>query len=132
FFEALNEAIAHARGQRNMLAVLFVDLDQFKYINDSLGHFVGDLLLQAVAGRLKNLLRETHTVARLGGDEFVMLVSDITRINDAARIAASIHHAIAREPYHIDGRKLSVTPSISISAYPPDSAAPVELVKTAH
>jgi diguanylate cyclase (GGDEF)-like protein len=131
FTEELNEAIARAHGTGNLFAVLFVDLDQFKYINDSLGHFVGDLLLQAVAGRLRNLLRETYTVARLGGDEFVMLVSDVSRINHAARLAARIHQAIAREPYNIDGRRLSVTPSIGISMYPADGDDAVELIKNA-
>jgi diguanylate cyclase (GGDEF)-like protein len=131
FTEALNEVIGRAKSSGNMFAVLFVDLDQFKYINDSLGHFVGDMLLQAVAGRLRNLLRETYTVARLGGDEFVMLVSDISRINHAARIAVRIHQAIAREPYNIDGRRLSVTPSIGISLYPADGDNAVELIKNA-
>lgn len=131
FAEHLDRAIARAKQMANNFAVLFVDLDQFKYVNDSLGHFVGDLLLQAVGERLKAFLSEAYSVARLGGDEFVMVVSDVRDTEHVRRIAAEVHQAIGGQPYHIDGRKLSITPSIGISIYPTDGANGVELIKNA-
>ncbi|MFL6650437.1 MAG: putative bifunctional diguanylate cyclase/phosphodiesterase, partial [Sulfurifustaceae bacterium] len=131
FTEHLDRAIARAKQMCNRFAVLFVDLDQFKYINDSLGHFVGDLLLQAVGERLKAFLSEAYSVARLGGDEFIMIVSDAPNMEHVRRVAAEVHRAIGSQPYHIDGRKLSITPSIGISIYPTDGANGVELIKNA-
>ena len=98
-------------------AVLFVDLDHFKLINDSLGHRIGDLLLQAVAQRLAGHLREIDTVARVGGDEFVLVLPDMHEENAATETAQRILESLA-EPYPIESHTLHVTPSIGISLYP--------------
>lgn len=132
FTEYLEETIARAKRRLdNMFAILFVDLDQFKYINDSLGHTVGDQVLQAIGERLKGVLRETDMVARLGGDEFILVIDNIQRIDHAARIADKVHQAISGEPCRIEGRDLSVTPSIGISIYPADGTSAMELIKNA-
>lgn len=131
FTEHLDEAMARARTTGGKFAVLFIDLDQFKYLNDSLGHFVGDRLLQAVGERLTSFPNEAYIVARLGGDEFAMLVPDIGRISQASQVAARIRHLIASQPYQIDGRVLSITPSIGITVYPTDGTDAVELIKNA-
>lgn len=132
FFEHLEETIARAKRRLdNMFAILFVDLDQFKYINDSLGHAVGDQVLQTIGERLKGVLRETDMVARIGGDEFILVIDSIQRIDHAARIADKVHRAIAGEPCRIEGRDLGVTPSIGISIYPADGTSAMELIKNA-
>lgn len=131
FTELVDRAIAHARERGNMFAVLFIDLDQFKYINDSLGHSVGDQLLQTVSERLRRLARNAREVARLGGDEFIMLVPDVERIDHAARAAAEVQRAIAAKPYRVGEREFNITPSIGISIYPEDGSDPVELIKNA-
>ncbi len=131
FTERLEEAIRHARRSGRIFAVLFVDLDHFKYINDSLGHVAGDRLLQAVAQRLSGGLRDTDTVARLGGDEFIVLLPEIGRIDHAARLAEQIRDAVSEEPYTIDGRELRINPSIGISICPDDGEDAVTLIKNA-
>ncbi|HCN87657.1 MAG TPA: hypothetical protein DIT28_00520, partial [Oxalobacteraceae bacterium] len=102
-------------------AVLFIDLDHFKVINDSLGHRSGDLLLQAVAERLRGHLREIDTVARVGGDEFVLVLPDMHEETAATEAAQRVLTSLA-EPYLIDGHLLQVTPSIGISLYPKDGS----------
>ena len=109
--------IAHRRG--TYLAMLFVDLDRFKQINDSLGHAIGDELLQAVAKRLVACVRGSDTVSRQGGDEFLVLLSDIAHLEDAALSAAKILAAL-RLPYHIAEHTLHISASIGISVYPSD------------
>jgi len=120
FNDRLSQAIALAERQRKQLALLFLDLDQFKRINDSLGHAMGDKLLQSVAGRLTACVRRTDTVCRLGGDEFVILLSQVEHEEDAAGIARKILRAIA-SPHILDGMSLDVSVSIGGSTYPGDA-----------
>jgi diguanylate cyclase (GGDEF)-like protein/PAS domain S-box-containing protein len=117
--DRLAQALAVARRNDGQAAVLFIDLDHFKPINDSHGHRIGDLLLQAIAKRLRGLLREGDTVARVGGDEFVVVLPDVQTHNTAAEIAQRILDAMTR-PYIIEGHQLKVTPSMGISLYPGD------------
>jgi diguanylate cyclase (GGDEF)-like protein/PAS domain S-box-containing protein len=130
FNDRLEVAVVHAHRQRQKLAVLFMDLDRFKLINDSLGHGAGDRLLTQVSERLSEGLREGDTVARLGGDEFTLLLPGITRAVDVARVAEKILETI-RQPMTIDGRELFVTASIGISVYPDDGEDAETLVKNA-
>ena len=130
----LNEHISHSialghRYRRNM-AVLFLDLDRFKDINDSLGHGTGDKLLLLVSKRLLSSVRASDTVSRRGGDEFVVLLSEIADPNDAATSAQKILHLLS-EPYSIEGRDIQVTCSIGISLYPNDGEDPETLIKNA-
>ncbi len=117
--DRLQQAIAAARRNRTKLAVLFIDLDRFKHINDSLGHHVGDKLLQAVAERLKKCVRGNDTVSRQGGDEFVVMLADIGGVEQAAHIADNILQVI-NMPYQIDEYALSITTCLGISMYPED------------
>ena len=109
-------AVAHRQGQR--VALLFMDLDHFKHVNDTLGHTVGDKLLQEVGQRITSALRDSDTVARVGGDEFVMVLPQVQE-DDAARLANKLLATIAR-PYQLQGHELVVTPSIGIALYPSD------------
>ncbi|SNY98974.1 putative bifunctional diguanylate cyclase/phosphodiesterase [Halomonas sp. hl-4] len=115
--ERLSRAIGLAKRHNHQVALIYLDLDAFKAINDSLGHAIGDCLLQSVAGRLSECIRDTDTVCRQGGDEFVVLLSEIEKPQDAARIAEKILAALAK-PYHIGNHVLNVTTSIGISLYP--------------
>lgn len=117
--DRLSVAIAHARRDGSKVGVLVLDLDHFKTINDSLGHHVGDELLEAVATRLRGCLRESDTAARLGGDEFVIALSGIGAASDAERVAEKVIEAIS-EPFVIEGRSLHVGTSIGISFFPGD------------
>ncbi|RKT45769.1 bifunctional diguanylate cyclase/phosphodiesterase [Thiocapsa rosea] len=119
---------AHREGRR--LAVLFIDLDRFKVINDTLGHHIGDLLLVEVARRLRRDVRENDIVARQGGDEFVVVLTAMERAEDAAPVAAKILSALG-EPYTIDGERLHTSPSIGISIYPDDGLDADTLMKNA-
>ncbi|QNI02784.1 EAL domain-containing protein [Halomonas sp. SH5A2] len=115
--ERLSRAIGLAKRHQHQVALIYLDLDAFKPINDSLGHSLGDSLLQAVAGRLSECVRDTDTVCRQGGDEFVVLLSEIEQPQDAATIAEKILTALAA-PYRIDSHELRITTSIGISIYP--------------
>ncbi|HRD89864.1 MAG TPA: EAL domain-containing protein [Accumulibacter sp.] len=119
--ERLSHAIGRAQRHGRQVALLFLDLDHFKHINDSLGHVVGDELLQSLAGRLAACVRATDTVCRQGGDEFVILLADIEQPQDAARVAEKLHAASA-VPHRIGGHELHVTLSIGISVYPDDGS----------
>jgi diguanylate cyclase (GGDEF)-like protein/PAS domain S-box-containing protein len=119
--DRLGHAIAIANRNSTRIAVVFVDLDQFKQINDSLGHGVGDKLLQSVAARLADCVRTSDTVSRQGGDEFVMLLSEIKQADDADVIGAKIL-AVLSAPYRIEQCSLRVTASIGVSTYPEDGA----------
>jgi diguanylate cyclase (GGDEF)-like protein/PAS domain S-box-containing protein len=121
--------LAAARG-RGMLAVLLVDLDRFKLVNDSLGHRAGDALLGAVAERLANTLRRDDTLARPGGDEFVLLWDGLKTAQDAAQVARRVQDVLQR-PFTIEGRALSVTASIGVAIYPGDGRDFGELLKNA-
>ncbi len=128
--ERLDSAIVAARRNGTKVAVLFLDLDRFKHINDSLGHFAGDLLLQAVANRLKRCVREIDTVARLGGDEFVMVLNGIRESEDAAHVAQKVLESMT-EAVLIEGKEIVATPSIGISLYPEDGQNHAALVRNA-
>jgi diguanylate cyclase (GGDEF)-like protein/PAS domain S-box-containing protein len=119
FNDRLTQAIALADRQGKQLAVLFVDLDHFKKINDSLGHDVGDKLLQSIAGRLIACVRRSDTVSRLGGDEFVVLLAQVEHAEDAAYTARKILRALAA-PHLIDNKNLDISVSIGVSTYPSD------------
>jgi diguanylate cyclase (GGDEF)-like protein len=119
FNDRLMQAISLAERQSKQLAVMFVDLDHFKKINDSLGHGVGDKLLQSVAARLRACLRRTDTVSRLGGDEFVILLSQVEQEEDAAFSARKILRAFAA-PHIVDNKSLDINVSIGGSTYPSD------------
>jgi len=129
--ERVGEAIKRGRRNGETFAVLFLDLDSFKDINDSLGHSVGDLMLQAVAERLQPVLREQDTVARLGGDEFVVTLLLLKRTEHAAVVAEKLLVAVSGTPYSIEGRELSITASIGISVFPDDGKDVNELIKNA-
>ena len=120
--------VAHRRHKQ--AGVLCLDLDNFKTINDSLGHSTGDLLLQAVAERLKECVREGDTLARLGGDDFVVVLSDFHQAGDTVQVAQKILDALSR-PYNIVGHELIVTSSIGISIYPDDGKDAESLLKNA-
>jgi diguanylate cyclase (GGDEF)-like protein/PAS domain S-box-containing protein len=130
FTDRLNVAVAQAHRMGQRLGILFLDLDRFKVINDSLGHGLGDRLLQAVAERLEAGVREGDTVARLGGDEFILLLPGIGRAYDVAKVAEKVLDSL-RLPFRIEGRDLFVTASIGISLYPEDGTDAETLVKNA-
>ena len=121
--------LAAARG-RAQLALLVVDLDRFKLVNESLGHQTGDALLRAVAERLRNVLRREDTLARLGGDEFVLLWEGLKSASDAATVAQRVQAILAR-PFTVEGRSLNASASIGVSVYPGDGADFAELLKNA-
>ncbi|MDI6816015.1 MAG: PAS domain S-box protein [Actinomycetota bacterium] len=123
-------AIANAHRSGNMMALLFLDLDRFKTINDTLGHTVGDKLLQQVADRLKGCLREGDTIARLGGDEFTLLLPQIVTVDDATSVAQKIIDVL-KPPFGFDGRELHITTSIGIALYPSDGKDVQSLLKNA-
>jgi diguanylate cyclase (GGDEF)-like protein/PAS domain S-box-containing protein len=128
--DRLRQAIALAHRRSTKLALLFLDLDGFKHINDSLGHLIGDKLLKSIAARLVNCVRASDTVSRQGGDEFVVLLSEITHSSDAAITAKKILQAVA-EPHYIDQHDLRVTTSIGLSVYPDDGFDAETLLKNA-
>lgn len=130
FTEHLVQALARARRDSSKLAVMFLDLDRFKLINDTLGHNSGDLLLQAVAKRLTSCVRKGDTVARLGGDEFTVILPGITGGKDAAKVAQKIIDTLA-QPFILGCHELFITTSIGISIYPSDGADMETLVKNA-
>jgi diguanylate cyclase (GGDEF)-like protein len=142
FKEHLGHALAHADRTNRMAAILFLDLDRFKQINDTLGHSVGDKLLQEVAECLVTCVRKsdiigrdeagelTSSVSRLGGDEFTVLLSDIAHMQDAAKVAQRIINSVAH-PFNLDGHEVIVTTSIGISLYPDDGRDVVTLIKNA-
>jgi diguanylate cyclase (GGDEF)-like protein len=126
----LGLAIPQARRDKVKLAVIFIDLDRFKNINDSLGHSAGDRVLQTIANRVKCVLREADTVARMGGDEFVVLAPDINGIDDTVHVAQKVRDAI-REPMQVEGRELFVSCSMGIALYPNDGDEAELLLKNA-
>jgi len=128
--DRLTEAMALANRYRRPIALLFLDLDRFKHINDSFGHVIGDRLLQSVAKRLLNCVRASDTVSRQGGDEFVILLSEVTHPQDATVCADKILDVL-RSPHRIDEHDLHVTASIGIVTYPDDGTDCETLIKHA-
>lgn len=121
--DRLQQAIAYANRHKSWLAVLLLDLDGFKYVNDSLGHQAGDQVLIEVAGRLRSVIRQTDTLARIGGDEFCMVFSDVHKTSDAIRIAQTCLDSL-QKPIAIAERDYSVSASIGISCYPDHGSEP--------
>jgi diguanylate cyclase (GGDEF)-like protein len=130
FHDRLTIALAHANRYRKMLAVLFVDLDRFKTIVDTLGHALGDAILRGVAERLNSCLEEGDTLARLGGDEFVILLPQIHRADKAVKLAQKVLEVL-RPAFHFSGHELHITTSIGISLYPYDGEDADTLLKNA-
>ena len=128
--ERLDRAIKHEARSHRHLAIMFLDLDNFKSINDTLGHDVGDRVLQVVANRLLACLRESDTVARIGGDEFTVLVEDMTTMESIAALAQQIIDSLSL-PFPLDGREMFCTVSVGIAIYPDDSESLDGLMKSA-
>jgi diguanylate cyclase (GGDEF)-like protein/PAS domain S-box-containing protein len=142
FKDRLTQALLHARRYRTTLAMLFLDLDRFKVINDTLGHNVGDLLLKQVADRLAESVRhsdsvsrsvekeENYSFARLGGDEFTVLLTNLREVQDAGKVARRIVEAMAK-PFSIEGNEIFVTVSVGIAIFPVDGDSVDALLKNA-
>jgi len=130
FSEYLNLALHHAKRQRRKFAVLFLDLDKFKEINDTLGHLAGDRVLQVVASRLRASLRTTDKIARIGGDEFYILIEELTDLSGVADIAEKLLVA-ASSPVEFEGRQCVVSASIGVSIYPDDGMDETALIGNA-
>lgn len=130
FHDYLHQALARGLRQQELVAVLFLDLDEFKSINDTLGHHSGDLVLQTIAERLRECVRKSDTVARLSGDEFAIILDSISRKEDASRVAQKIREALSK-PLQLEGQEVSVTASIGISIYPTDGKHPQALLTNA-
>jgi len=142
FKDRLTQALLHARRYRTTLATLFLDLDRFKVINDTLGHNVGDLLLKSVADRLAESVRhsdsvsrsvekeENYSFARLGGDEFTVLLTNLREVHDAGKVARRIVEAMAK-PFSIEGNEIFVTVSVGIAIFPVDGDSVDALLKNA-
>jgi len=130
FLDRIEHALARARRAELQLAILFVDLDHFKQINDELGHAVGDVMLLAVADRMRETVRATDTVARLGGDEFIVLVEDVDSVEAVAMVAHKIIEALAT-PVHYREHALTVGASIGIAIYPHDGTTTTEIIASA-
>jgi diguanylate cyclase (GGDEF)-like protein len=128
--DRLEQGIALAQRHSRQLAVLFIDLDHFKHVNDSLGHLIGDQLLRAVALRITTCVRSSDTVSRQGGDEFIVQLSEISHAEDAALIADKTRLAVL-EPYTVASHLLHLTASIGVSVYPEDGADPESLIQCA-
>jgi diguanylate cyclase (GGDEF)-like protein len=128
--DRLEIAITSARRRRAHIAVLFLDIDHFKQINDSLGHAVGDEVLQLVARRLESIVRDSDTVSRHSGDEFLVLLAEISQASDAALIAAKMLSALA-EPSHVGNHVLCLSASIGIAIYPQDGEDAPTLIRRA-
>lgn len=128
--DRLSSAIAHARRNRLPMAVMYLDLDDFKLINDTLGHDAGDKLLAMVAARLVGAVRQQDTVARLGGDEYVIALWEYSHGDDLARLASKILHAIS-QPYDFQGRSLTITASVGVGIYPVHGEEAEMLIRSA-
>lgn len=130
FLDRVKQALARARWHKRRLAIMFMDIDSFKYINDSLGHEVGDQLLISIARRLHDNLRDGDTIARFGGDEFVIMLDDIARETDVTAMAHKLLEAL-RPTFDINGMALHITASIGISLYPADGDEAQTLLRNA-
>ncbi len=130
FLERLNQALIQAQRNHRILAVLFLDLDRLKVINDTLGHNMGDRLLKAVAARLKGAMRDTDTVARLGGDEFMLLLPEISSPADIDRITSKILDTF-KAAFEFDQQELYITTSVGVAIFPKDGTDAETLLKNA-
>ena len=128
--ERFQHAMVRAKRTDQLVGLLYLDLDDFKPVNDALGHKCGDQLLQTVAARLRRSVREEDTIARLGGDEFAVILEHLSRARDAEATAKKLLRTVAR-PYLLEGRKARVTASIGIAVYPIDGEDVETLVNRA-
>jgi diguanylate cyclase (GGDEF)-like protein len=130
FHDRLAVAIRHCSRERNRLAVLYLDLDGFKSVNDSLGHGLGDRLLVELAGRIRASVRDADTVARLGGDEFAVLLPQVTGAEDAGRVATKVLDALSA-PFRLGGAEVSISSSVGVSVFPGGGRSAEDLVRNA-
>lgn len=128
--DRLKQAILQAKRNRKILAVLFIDLDRFKNVNDTLGHRIGDLVLQQVAERLNSEMRQNDTLSRHGGDEFIVIANDLSRSEDATVIAQKILDSLTQN-FNIEGHQLFISASIGIALYPLDGSTSDVLLRNA-
>jgi len=128
--DRLGQAIKLAKRNNKTFGLLFIDLDNFKQINDAMGHDIGDQVLQEMASRLKNSIRDSDTLARLGGDEFTIIVEEVESERDVSQLAQKIIE-LTKKPVHIQGQELYLSSSIGISLYPKDASSAEELLKYA-
>lgn len=130
FHDRLNQALARAKRHDKLVGILFLDLDRFKNINDTLGHMFGDLLIQAAAKRLQDMVRKEDTVARLGGDEFTIVLTDISNVVDATQVAEKII-GLFTKPFQLGEHEIFISTSIGITFYPFDDCDIEHLIKNA-
>ena len=130
FQDRLQQAVAQAQRTGQLIAILFIDLDNFKDVNDALGHEFGDLLLKAVTLRLRGCTRETDTVARLGGDEFALIHTGLDRSEWAAKLAEKVLERLS-EPFSLEGQEVHISASIGVTICPLDHDDPQQIVKNA-
>jgi diguanylate cyclase (GGDEF)-like protein/PAS domain S-box-containing protein len=130
FFNRVHHALSVAKRKKRRNAILFIDLDGFKSVNDAHGHTMGDLLLRSVSERMMNSLRESDTIARLGGDEFSLLIEDIVDKKDAAIVVEKLFQTLS-EPFEVAGSDIQITASVGISLFPDDGETSAELLKKA-
>ncbi len=130
FMRLLEQSIRHSERVHTRVALLYLDLDHFKQINDTLGHLMGDKLLSEAANRLRDIVRQDDVLARLGGDEFIFMIETFEQDNDPARVAKKLL-ACLKQPFHIEDRVLYVSASIGISLFPDDGSDPTTLLKNA-
>jgi len=128
--DRLSQSLARAHRERTMVGLLFLDLDRFKMINDSLGHHAGDRLLQQVAERVRTCVRDSDTICRQGGDEFIIVLNDMPNTRAPARVAEKILGSLA-EPFDVDTHRIGTSFSIGIAVYPNDGRDPESLMKNA-
>jgi len=128
--DRLSSAIAHARRNKSIMAVMYLDLDGFKQINDTLGHDAGDTLLNLVAARLLAAVRQEDTVARLGGDEFVIALWGLSHADAVAKLASKVIQAVSQS-YSIQGRGVNITASVGVGIYPTHAEEAETLMKSA-
>jgi diguanylate cyclase (GGDEF)-like protein/PAS domain S-box-containing protein len=129
-YDRLAQELARARRHDKMIALIYIDLDRFKEINDTMGHGVGDQLLKAVGARIKSLLRDSDTLARMGGDEYMIILPEISHAKDVDRVVANLMDAL-RRPFDLEGIKHHITVSVGVSFYPLDGKDSETLIKTA-
>jgi diguanylate cyclase (GGDEF)-like protein len=130
FLQKLNDSMAACREGGGLMAVMYLDIDRFKPVNDTYGHAVGDALLKAFSARLSNTVRASDTVARLGGDEFTIIMDRISKPEDAAVTASKIVHAM-QHPFELDGVLVNVSTSIGLTYFRDEDVSPAELLKRA-
>ena len=130
FIDRLEQGIGRTRRQDSLLGLLYIDLDRFKIINDSMGHTIGDELLKCVAGRLFECVRNSDTVCRLGGDEFTIILPEMQDISDAGKVAEKIL-MVMNDSFNLNGEKVNISPSIGVSIFPDDAEEIESLMKNA-